>query len=262
MAMRNNTRKQTYSMGIVCGRRPELLARTLESFQTNMFSNFKFEHVFANIDPFMGDENKGKICRDLLRQYFKNIVINEPVKPNFTAANRFIWSHATGDFFFTLEDDWVCLESIYPSQIEEAFASDRNVAEVSLMHAHKNWNSNKKNALYPTFKLKKTFLGIPYYWKTLPLFSTSPSFFRSDFVIGLAQRLMNTLDPEKQLKDPRNPELLKYIERYKSMYFISSAVNNEIRGGHNVIADIGREYRDQAGLKKIIKNGNSIWVQD
>ncbi len=38
-------------IALVSGRRPELLARTLASFGTDLFAGFAIDGVFANIDP-------------------------------------------------------------------------------------------------------------------------------------------------------------------------------------------------------------------
>lgn len=76
---------------IVCGRRPDLLSRTLASFQDNMFRHFDIGTVHANIDPFCGTEAEGDACEALLRSHFPRVAIRRPETPSFGMAVKHLW---------------------------------------------------------------------------------------------------------------------------------------------------------------------------
>ncbi|MBL4885262.1 MAG: hypothetical protein JKY95_12095 [Planctomycetaceae bacterium] len=111
--------KKSYDLALVCGRRPELIARTLESFHQNVFPHFSFANVLVNIDPFCGDAADGVEVRDIVESYFPEAIFFEPESASFGAAVKRLWKNSKSDILLHLEDDWVAIEEINSKQIEQ-----------------------------------------------------------------------------------------------------------------------------------------------
>ena len=231
---------------IVSGARPALLKKTLDSFADKLFSNFSIASVFANIDPFQGGKKETDRCRRIIERFFPRAKINIPQSAHFTKAVQWLWSSTTSGFCFHLEDD----ESIQPRSIFPLFQG--SVAQVSLFGRNKNW---KHRTPFHHSWSRRRILGVPFGRKidfSRPVFSTSPSFMKSTFAQFCAAHVDPDLDPEKQLYDGRNVPLSDYTGNYLNHLY-----------GHPrrfVITDIGREFRETAGLTKVIKNGKSLWM--
>ena len=76
-------------MTLVCGRRPDLLARTLDSFSERLFAHLGICAVHADIDPIFGDEQDHAACRELLHAGCSHATIFEPEAPE--RRRSFFW---------------------------------------------------------------------------------------------------------------------------------------------------------------------------
>lgn len=235
-------------ISLVCGRRPELLERTLESFSKNVFSNFEIANVFANIDPFCGTEEDGLSVEKLLKKYFQNCNIFKPNSPSFGAAVKRVWSATKSDIVLHMEDDWVAEESIDWLNFDKELTG--NVACLSFMTLEKNW---RKNSSFHTRYIKRKLFGVTYWRSTVACFTTSPCFLRGDFARRCGELMDPSLDPEKQFSNGLNLDLEKYALKFSNKFLIG-------RESKYIIRDIGREYRFRSGLNKTIVDGVSVWT--
>ena len=100
--------------------RPDILKKTYSSFSANIKDlNLKQQNLLINIDPvshgtFEEDIEKTK---SVAQQYFGEVVVNVPEKPNFTAAVDWCWATAETEFVFHLEDDWELRQAINVGKI-------------------------------------------------------------------------------------------------------------------------------------------------
>jgi hypothetical protein len=241
---------RTYDLTIVAGRRPTLLRDTLESFGQLVFPQFTFQSVLVNLDPFAGDEAAAAACKGILRDLFGEVVLFEPATPSFGGAVRRLWQHTSSDIVLHLEDDWLALQRIDRAAIEDLLVGP--VKCVSLMCQEKKWDG--RSLLQRTTK-KRRLLGKTVWRSTHNQFTTSPSFLDGAFVRACAELLKPDLDPEKQFSNGTNPALERYVEGYQNRFLIGQS-------GPNVIADIGREWRDRQGIKKNLIAGASVWTSD
>lgn len=153
--------------------RPELLELTYRSFQNRLLSKFRHCRLIINIDP-LPLHNAAKIA-DILticHRWFPEVVYRSPESPSFPAAVRWAWSQLESDFYFHLEDDWLLLKHVDPVQVAGYFATDPQLAEVTLNPSH-----NKP---------------------IVPGLALRPSFFRRTFIESALPYFDDALDPEKQ----------------------------------------------------------------
>ncbi len=233
-------------MTLIAGHREALLGRTLESFTQDVFPNFQLRRVIANIDPFMGDAAEGDRCEALIRHHFPDALIFRPEAPDFASAVIRAWSATTAPRVLHLEDDWVALEPITPDRIEAKFEPD--VGAVTFMSVNKH-----TRGLYHQTARRLVRKGKRLVEDTLiNAFSTSPGVFDGDFLREAAARMKPGLDPEKQFFRQINPALEAHALPKRCM-FLRGSKRREL------IVDIGRKARSEAGLEKLYENGASVW---
>lgn len=238
---------------IIASRRPDLLVRTLASFTARMFRHFEVDRVLVNIDPIFGDEVSHRETVEIVRTYFPAAAIFEPETANFCKAVQRVWSATTGEFVFHLEDDWLVNRDIEPNDIEGMF-SIRNVMQVSLNTAEKNWSIERRGK-YSYTRRKMIFFGrtIPIK-KKFPIFSTSPSFSSGEFLRQASRKMNPDFDPEKQFYKGVNPALEEYVRPFRSIIFGE--------GPNFPITDIGRQWRDERKITKRIIDSASSWEKE
>ena len=236
-------------LSIVSTRRPGLLSATVDSFQENIFVNFRIKNVYVNIDPIFGTEADHKSVISIIQKQFPSAVIFEPATPSFGAAVKRLWTATTADYVFHLEDDWVVLQSL-GEEILLPF-SDTRVQQVSFHTADQNWNIKKRGHIHERkVNLRPFGIKTPFY-RSIPKFTTSPSILRGDFARSAAALMMPNHDPEKQFYSSANMDLEKMAYPFRNYIFSPEGIP--------VIKDIGREWREVQGIRKVIANSTSIW---
>lgn len=235
---------------IVAGRRPDLLARTLESFSQNAFRFHNVVQVYANIDPIFGSAEDQEQCIALLNQHFNAPVIFTPETAGFGAAVQRLWQATTAQYVFHLEDDWIALDAL-DQRVETCFSE--RVKQVSFHSASQNWDIKKKGHLHRGKKYLK-FLGVRLPLSTFTKFTTSPSILDGKVARRSASLMNPAFDPEKQFYSNVNKKLETYIANFDNYIFSPHAVP--------VVEDTGRDWRDQRGIQKKIINAASSWVKE
>jgi hypothetical protein len=240
---------QRLDVTLVSGCRPELLARTLASFDRGLFAHFALGGVFANVDPIFGDEDDRAACRRTILDHFPGAAISEPETAGFGAAVVRVWAATRGDLVFHLEDDWILNEPVRPEDVLPLMTGEtRSVVPVS---RELGWNGHD---LYNARRRKKRILGIPVGRRVFNVFGTSPRFLDGAFARRCAELIDPALDPEKQMRPPGNPALIAYLNDFRCRFLPPKA-------GEALITDIGREWRDARGIEKVVTRGVSTWTQ-
>ena len=237
-----------YDITLIAGHREALLARTLESFSRDVFSNFPIRRLIANLDPFMGDSAEGDRCEALIRGYFPDALIFRPEVPDFASAVIRAWSKTTAPRVIHLEDDWIVLEPIAPERIEPLFEPD--VGAVTFVCANKRLkglpHQTRRRVVKRNGRIVEDFL--------VNAFSTSPGVFDGKFMREAAWRMEPGLDPEKQFFRQTNTFLEEFAFTKRCMFLAGTRQRN-------VVEDIGRQARADIGLVKHYENGASVWRQ-
>lgn len=232
---------------MVATRRPDLIARTLESFSKNVFANFDVQAFRLNLDPAFGTVADETLCVDIVRQHFPKADITIPDAPGFGAAVKRLWAGAHDGLMLHLEDDWLVNEPITPATVNRLVAEGYSaVAPLSRYHpVHPGID-------YICKIKKKRILGIPMRTTVIPKLGTSPKFILGSYARAVAGMLDPALDPEKQMTNRLNPELEDFIARRKCHLLRTAA-------GGPLIEDIGRDWRDARKIEKVVVDGRSIW---
>ena len=237
---------------MICGRRPSLLAQTLASFGARMFPHFRFANVIANIDPFMGDAAAGDDCAELLRKAFApsaaQVHIFRPETAGFAAAVQRAWRATQSDFVFHMENDWTARDDITPQPFFDLLTPD-DVQAVTLVCATKHTRGLPQQTYRRITRSPRGFILKD---ELINAFSTSPGMFKGPFLRAAAELLDTRLDPEKQFFKGLNPALEEFALPYRCL-FLRGATERD------AIDDIGRNYRDQLGLKKLLIDGQAVW---
>jgi hypothetical protein len=218
-------------VSLVAVRRPELLELTLRSFRLNLLRHVGVRRLFVNIDPIWGSEEDAAAVRAVCRLYFADVVFHEPAEPNFCAAVKWCWSQSDRDWFLHLEDDWCLVWRIDVGRLARE-ASNARVGQISFFNHGKAWRR-----------------GV---WARK--FTTSPSLVRGSVGRAAAEHMNTEWDPEKQLYDGRNPELLQALSGYRHRFHGS-------RFAPSLIADTGREWRRARSIEKQRSDGVSTWTR-
>lgn len=234
---------------IVSTRRPELLAVTLDSFSQRVFSRLPPERVFVNLDPIFGSEEDHAAVLSIVRQRFPDATVFEPETPGFGAAVKRLWLATKADYVFHLEDDWVSLQDL-GDEVFQPF-DDARVQQVSFHTADQNWDVREKGHIHAKREYFRPFgVKLPLY-RTVPKFTTSPSILKGNFARSAAALMNPAHDPEKQFYSAVNVELEKLARPFKNFIFSPEGIP--------VIKDIGREWREAQGIRKVIMNATSTW---
>ncbi len=225
-----------------------MLSQTLASFGTKVFPHFRFANIIANIDPFMGDAAAGDACAEMLRAVFPDAQIFRPETPGFAAAVQRAWRATSSDFVFHLEDDWTAHEDITLQPFLDLMQPE-DVQAVTLVCATKHTRGLPQQT---SRRITRGPRGFIIKDELVNAFSTSPGMFKGPFLRKAAELLDTRFDPEKQFYKQLNPTLEALALPNRCMF---------LRGAsqRNAIDDIGRDYRDQVGLQKLLIDGQAVW---
>jgi hypothetical protein len=232
---------------LVSGFRPDLLGKTLASFEKHVFRHFNVANAYVNLDPFMGTPEDGKECETIVKHHFDRPVIRRPEVPSFGAAVKQIWSATGSNYVLHLEDDWLCLADITPDMVIEAFGERTGM----LALAHK---PQRAAVTIGRRKRKLKLFGITIYSRWISKFGTSPAFIRPGLCREYGLLIDPTKDPEKQVYRGANKKLCARQEDFEYRVLAGPA-------GEPIIADIGRDYRNARQVKKVnLQDGASYWT--
>ena len=121
--MQNSPASQpSLEIAIVSGGRPDLLRRTLASFQELLFENFAIGRVSINIDPWFKEGRFVRECASIAGDFFPSAVILSPDSPSFGHAVKRLWQQSKCEFIFHLEDDWILEEPVLPDYVFPHFS--------------------------------------------------------------------------------------------------------------------------------------------
>ncbi len=238
-----------YDLTILAGARPELLARTLSSFQIKVFDENPPKNIYANIDPWgMGDITRNVfLCKKIIEEYFPNSVINLPQKPNFAGAVKFLWALPESGQFLHLEDDWVAQSNIYSDRALSLLKE--KTTQVQLVRPPREEILLTRKRYRPKFQFKR--LYIPDF--SFPCFTTSPSFLDTAFAHGVADLIDDQLHPEKQMFNGMNLKLESYVRDFSSISLNSFYMSQSI-------FDTGTPWQAKNGIRRDVIEGKLIYT--
>lgn len=212
---------------IVATRRPELLARTLASFQENLFSRVPIRRAFLNVDPIWGSAEDGDEVARIAGRYVSDLVVRRPDQASYGTAVKWLWDQPQADWFLHLEDDWLLVQPIDPVRLAR-LTRDPLLAQINL--SHWRWNLRRR----------------------VPAgYSVGPTFRQTAIAKKMSALLDPERDPEKQIKV--NPALAGYAKGLHYRYYAGFFSPPNIQ-------DLGREWRETRGITKTVVDGTSVWT--
>jgi len=210
-------------------RRPDLVSRTLASFNEMLFERLPVRKFFLNIDPIWGTQDDDFEVEGIARSYFNQVEVRRPSMASYGGAVKWLWSQPETDWFLHLEDDWVLTHRISLKRLARQMASGASQIKIA------NWSRLRRRRKPPE-------LGL------CPLFS------RTDFAKLAAQHMNPDLDPDKQFRNGTNPQLEQAVTGHFAVYFGTPFTRE-------TAVDIGRDWRQDRQIDKKIIDGVSVWTE-
>jgi hypothetical protein len=241
--------KLKLQVGLISTRRPDLIRRTLTSFNEKLFTNFQIEKVFVNVDPAFGGKPEHQKSIEVIREILPDAVIREPKIASFGAAVKWVWSKFDDGLALHLEDDWELKVPIYPEDVETQLNS--GFSAITLCGNSRIWYKQRKYLWLPRKRKKFPFIGS----EKVPALGTQPKFIKGDFARKISDLLDPNLDPEKQMLPEMNPSFSEII-KFNRCGFLKKSGNKQ----YGVMNELGREWRDARKIKKVLENGKSSWI--
>lgn len=244
----NDSSKPNLQIGIIATRRPELLKTMLDSFQNKLFSNFHITSVHVNIDPAFGTKKDEKYAIDNILSHFSFAKIRTPDRPSFGAAVKWSWLQFNPGLALHLEDDWQLDQKIFP---EDVFPKLTNgYSAVSLCGNHAKWYKRKKYLWLHSKRTRFPWLG----YEKIPALGTQPKFIEGAFANEISKLIDPELDPEKQMH-PNFGDKFSTLIKYNKCGFLDKSGNKQ----YGVLTELGRDWRAQRNIRKVVVNGRSEW---
>lgn len=234
---------------LVCGARPQLLLRTLESFSDKVFQNFAVGQVIVNIDQVFGGAEQAEECCSIILKRFPNAQIFRPQTASFGAAVKRLWMATDTRHVLHLEDDWEILHEVGPEDLAPLSAPDVGMLQLAIETREKYGDE----FLYIT--KRKRILGFEIYSRRVNAYGTSPRFIKSGLCKRYGELLKPNFDPEKQVYKNKNKKLSTAHEAWKCRILYGP-------NGGKLINDLGRDWRTVRKIKKVDYRGKSKWVSD
>jgi hypothetical protein len=215
---------------IVATLRPEIVRRTLESLNDKVVGDFEM-YAVLNVDPVPIDESvmNGVTATRVVDEVLVEIELRAffmPSTPSFAAAVKRVWSYSRAPYVLHLEDDWEFVREIDLDKCIEMLDG----GEADQVRFSKRKQPIPEEAEKPGL--------LPGLWK-------------GDTVRALSRYMQTDRDPEKQLRRGQGNRALEALLPQKIVDY----------PGGLCVRDIGREWRDERGLKKWDKNnpGDITW---
>jgi len=227
--------------------RPEILAKTLETFRSNLFTDEALRlfptELILNIDP--AGHGSATSVMEIARAYFPVSAVRCPAAPSFPKAFMWAWltaaQHKTARYVFHLEDDW---ELMGPVSLEDMIRTIEQTSDLGVLRlpaffagkvSMKNWNIH--------FPWNGQFYECPEDLRIAAGFCGHPSLIRMEFVRNAAPLLEGSRNPEKQFHRGGPSLLLKEVAKWR--YGVWGAP-----GRPPIIRDIGRQWMIKNSMAK------------
>lgn len=228
--------------------RPEILDRCLSSFRKNLFvgRDNMYYRLILNIDT-VGDVDSASRTDVwvVARNHFPIAYVSAPEKANFAAAFKRVWSRATGDWVFHLEDDWELTSSVDLEKLISILERHDDLAGIRLpaFHARKDGMKNWSK----WFKWNGEFYEPPAGEKWLG-FCGHPTLFKGEFVRRCAPLIDVSKNPEKQFNHRRAGNVKLHREFMKWRFGVYGVPGDPPTPP--MVVDIGRNWMMEHGLRK------------
>jgi len=223
---------------ITATKRPDVLAKTLDSFKRNLFKDAPVT-VFLNVDP-VGSNCDPQVLLEIVLAYFPNVVWRNPAVPDFAKAFKWCWMKSSSDWVFHLEDDWELVRPVDLGKLISILEKNKDLALLRLPFFYsgedsmKNWNK--------FFPWNGEFYECPKEMRQGVGFCGHPSLIKGEFVRSIAPHLSEESNPEKQFHHINTKVINEVLKWRYGVYGVPISPP--------FLKDLGRKWMVQNNLKK------------
>jgi len=217
--------------------RPEILYRTLYSFENNLFGKETIRPI-VNVDP-AGWSDPRRVV-DVVEMFYPDAgKYRIAEKPHFAEAFIWTWQNVETEYVFHLEDDWELLKRVEMKELVQLMEDHPELASIRLPSFHslkdkmRNWDKY--------FPWNGEYFECPRELTAGVGYCGHPSLLRGSFVKNCAPLIRNDFNPEKQFHK-RGP-LLNEVMKWK--FGVFGKPNSE-----PYIKDLGRKWMRDHKFKK------------
>jgi len=241
-------KEEKIDIAMTATRRPEVLRRTLDSFIENVFKTTDNFRLVINVDP-IGLPIESMAVVDTAYEYFDDIVFNLPEKPDFNTAFRYVFSVATSELVFHLQDDW---RACYPIDIDEMIAILKKNQSLALLRL--SMFSSEKNHLmnwdHHRFPWNGKYFQCPITQRRQLGFCGHPSLIKNRFLKATVPVMDKKQNPENQFHSFFR--VVQEVEKWEyGVYLKPNSSRN--------IEDIGRDWMQENNWRKNSDKSHTVW---
>lgn len=227
---------------ITATRRPAILRKTLESFEKNLFSQYRKKRAIINVDP-VGDEIDSQRVVDVCREFFEEVISNCPEEASFAKAFKWVWSHVSAEWIFHLEDDWELMRKVKITDLGDLLLKNPDLAMLHLPAFHASQKHLKAWGHFIPWNGE--FYEVPAARRLQLGFCGHPTLIKSAFVRSTVLHLDDTKNPEKQFHH-HNEKVLQEVSRWRYGWYGEPATPPS----SPIVRDLGRHWAVANGWKK------------
>ena len=227
---------------ITATRRPAILRQTLESFDKNLFSQYRKKRAIINVDP-VGDDIDPQRVVDVCQEFFEEVTSNCPDEASFPKAFKWVWSQVSADWVFHLEDDWELTREVSFSVLGDLLLKHRDLAMLHLPAFHSSQEHLKAWGHFIPWNGE--FYEVPQERRLQLGFCGHPSLIKSAFVRATYPHLSEDKNPEKQFHH-HNAKIVTEVSRWRYGWYGEPAAPP----APPIVRDLGRHWAVANGWQK------------
>ncbi len=212
-------------------------------------SNVDRYRLILNIDQ-IGENIAPKVIVKIAKKHFPSVVVHNVSKtPSFCKAVKWVWSQATADYIFHIEDDWKFFKKIDVDDMISILNKHKNLSSLRLY----KYNTPKSKRI-KTFGCMWSYNKDGFYiaddWRRQ--FGLNPILIKKEFIDMALPRMVDDVNPEKQFRSSQK-YMIDTIKKWKYGLYCKP-------GEKKYIDDTGRIWLRRQQLKK--NKGSFItWVK-
>lgn len=242
---------KTFDITCTATLRPELLKKTLESFNKNLFGKHAEKgRLIINIDMIGNDDPyfaKVQIFNILKKMPYRQKIYNICDEPNFAKAFCWTMSHLSpqNEYVFNLEEDWELMIPIGFENMMKIMDKYKDLAHLRLSQFKSEENHIKAWQNFARWN-GEFYEYLDEDAKSIDGWAGHPSLNRSAFMKAALKLINPRINPEKQISGSRMESLFA-VSRFGIFHY---------RDHGPSIKDLGREWMVKHGY---IKADNKAW---
>ena len=247
----NDISKDKIDITMTATLRPEIFLETIHGIQKCIIgkkhNNGRYR-LILNIDQ-IGEKIPPKEMIRIAKKHFKNVVYNISKTPSFCSAVKWVWSQATADYIFHIEDDWKFLKKIDVDDMIRILQKYEKLSSLRL-YKHNTPNINRLKTFACVWDYNTDGFYMARNWRRQ--FGLNPILIKKEFIDMALPKMVDNTNPEKQFRYSQK-YMVDVIKQWKYGLYCKP-------GDKRTVDDNGRNWIRQQKLKKN-KGSFMTWVE-